>query len=363
MRLIALSAVVSLLVAAPVQALPLERLQLEPGYQIQLAAKVKNARQMALAEDGTLFVGSRREGKVYRLRDLNQDGYYEQRHVVGLNLDMPTGIAYHQGKLYIAALNQILRLDNPLTKQTGPLRVLTNTLPTARHHGWKYLKVGPDQQLYFNVGAPCNVCLEEDPRFATLMRMPLSGGSPEIIAQGVRNSVGFDWHPNDSALWFTDNGRDWLGDDQPDDEVNRLARIGQHFGFPFVHGQAAADPDYADRKPPQLDTEAPILGLQAHTAPLGMTFSQDKRWAKANTTSLFIAQHGSWNRSEKVGYQILKVRLQGNEVIDAKPFIRGWLNHGSSWGRPVDVLFSTDGSLLISDDYAHAVYRVTATPE
>ncbi|MBY4676506.1 PQQ-dependent sugar dehydrogenase [Marinobacterium arenosum] len=344
--------------AGPATALPLERLQLPDGYRISLAARLDNARQLALAPDGTLFVGSRRAGNVYRLRDRDGDGQYEQVERLLSRLELPSGIAFHDGKLYIAALSRILRLDDPLAEQPARPVVLTDRLPDATHHGWKYLKVGPDNQLYFNIGAPCNVCLSKDPRFATLVRMPLSGGKVELVALGVRNSVGFDWHPQDGALWFTDNGRDWLGDDQPADELNRLDRLGQHFGFPYLHGDGLADPDYGSRNP-YRNSQPPVLALGAHVAPLGMVFSQAAPWAAPDETSLLIAQHGSWNRSEKVGYRVIKVRLKGNQVLEKSVLVDGWLRADSYWGRPVDLLFDRDGSLLISDDYADAIYRLS----
>ncbi|MCV6605532.1 MAG: PQQ-dependent sugar dehydrogenase, partial [Porticoccaceae bacterium] len=317
-----------------------QQLRFPPGFKLEQVARVENARQMSLAPDGSLFVGSRQAGKVYRLRDDNGDGHYEQQQLIMQKLQMPSGIAFHQGALYIADLNRILKLDNALADTPGPQTLLSDHLPDKQHHGWKYLKVGADNRLYFNIGAPCNVCLREDPRFATLARMPLKGGSIEVIARGVRNSVGFAWHPQDGALWFTDNGRDWMGDDRPDDELNRLDRVGQHFGFPYIHGDNLPDPQFSQLPVPEHSAPRALLG--PHVAALGMTFSQQPPWAEKGETSAFIALHGSWNRSEKVGYQVLKVRLKGNEVISIRPFIYGWLQGQRHSGRPVDVLFDYD---------------------
>jgi len=339
------------------QALPMDRLRFPPGYKIEQVAQVDNARQMARAPDGTLFVGSRRAGKVYRLQP-DERGHYNVE-TLAQGLAMPSGLTFHDGQLYVAALERILRLDQPLQATPGRWHTLSDQLPDKQHHGWKYLKVGPDNQLYLNIGAPCNSCLSEDHRFATLARLPLTGGKLEVIAEGVRNSVGFDWHPQDNALWFTDNGRDWLGDDLPDDELNRLARPGQHFGFPYVHGRRLPDPQFGQLAPPP--SEPPMALLGAHVAPLGMTFTQQKPWAKPGETALFIAQHGSWNRSTKVGYRVVRVRLKGNEVLSVEPFIHGWLHGSSYWGRPVDVMFDGN-SLLISDDYGDALYRLSPLP-
>lgn len=343
-------AVLFILLPTLSQALPLERLRFPPGYKIEKIAEVQNARQMAVADDGTLFVGSRRAGQVYRIREGKAETLLS-------GLEMPSGLTLLDGQLYIAALDRILRLDTPLTEPPGPLTTITDQLPDRQHHGWKYLKAGPDGQLYFNIGAPCNVCIEDDQRFATLARIPLSGGPLEVIAEGVRNSVGFDWHPDDLALWFTDNGRDWLGDDLPDDELNRLGQVGQHFGFPYLHGDNHLDPQYGVFTAPYNQPPAALLG--AHVAPLGMTFTQQQPWAEPGETALFIAQHGSWNRSQKVGYRVVKVRLKGNQVLDIKPFIYGWLQGNSFWGRPVDVLFDQNNNLLISDDYGNAIYRMS----
>lgn len=358
-----LTATSLLLLASTALALPMDRLRFPPGFKLEQVARVDNARQLAQAPDGTLFVGSYRAGKVYRLAATAQG--YAAPQVILNALSLPTGVAFHQGALYIAALNRIVRLDNPQALQPSALVTLTDQLPKKKQHGWKYLKVGPDQQLYFNIGAPCNSCLSENPLFASLARMPLAGGPVEVIAQGVRNSVGFGWHPDDQALWFTDNGRDWLGDDSPDDELNRLAQPSQHFGFPYQHGDSLADPQYGQQPAPA--SQPPMALLGAHVAPLGMAFSQQPPWAEPGETALFIAQHGSWNRTEKVGYEVIRVRLKGNKVVAQESFIKGWLRHGSYWGRPVDVMFTqdeegADSSLLISDDYGDAIYQMTPLP-
>ncbi len=353
----------SLLCLLPVsaKALPLEQLQLPDGYSISVAARVDNARQMTLGAEGWLYVGSRREGKVYRLRDQDNDGIYEQQETLMRRLKMPTGVVWHNGDLYVAAVNRILRVAgvDQLKRESLPVRgqLITDDLPDATHHGWKYLKFGPDGQLYFNLGAPCNTCLSDDPRFASLMRLNLKTLQQEVIAEGVRNSVGFTWHPQDQSLWFTDNGRDHLGDDLPADELNRLTDTGGHYGYPFVHGGDLPDPDFYEGQP-LAQFIKPELKLGAHVAPLGLTFYEGQQLPDIDHNDLFIAEHGSWNRSSKVGYRVIRVDTD-SRPLQAKPFITGWLQGESAWGRPVDVLTDRDGSLLISDDKAGAIYRVS----
>lgn len=343
------------------QALPLHLLKLPDGYQISQVAEAENARQMALGEPGILFVGSRREGKVYRLRDSDGDGLFEQREILLRRQNMPSGIAYRNSTLYVAAVNKILRIDDAGHVDDLPVkgRLVTDRLPDASHHGWKYLKFGPDGQLYFNLGAPCNSCLNADPRFATILRLNLDSNKQSIIAHGVRNSVGFSWHPTTGELWFTDNGRDHLGDDQPDDELNHLTTQGQHFGFPYIHGGDIPDPELYDGEEFSL-YQPPALKLGAHVAPLGLTFYTGNSYPKTSSDSLFIAEHGSWNRSSKVGYRVIKVDTATTPPTQ-EVFIEGWLQGEKAWGRPADIIVDRDGSLLISDDKAGAIYRVSYT--
>ncbi|UTW03354.1 PQQ-dependent sugar dehydrogenase [Amphritea atlantica] len=353
-----LSVLFSTVLSQPLHALPLERLKLPPGYQISIAAQATNARQMALGEPGTLFVGSRREGRVYRFRDRDGDGHYEKRETLLKGLNMPSGIAWRNGSLYIAAVDRILRIDDAdrVSRQALKTELITDNLPDITHHGWKYLKFGPDNDLYFNLGAPCNSCLSQDPRFASIMKLNPDNGQQTIVARGVRNSVGFTWHPLTGELWFTDNGRDHLGDDRPDDELNRLTQAGQHFGYPFVHAGDIPDPDlYQDQ--PLSDFQPPMLRLGAHVAPLGLTFYGGGQFPDTTPETLFIAEHGSWNRSSKVGYRVVRIDTSVTPPRQ-EVFIEGWLNGQSAWGRPVDIVTDRDGSLLISDDRAGVIYRV-----
>lgn len=350
--------------AGYVQALPLEQLQLPPGYRIEIAAKVPNARQMTLSPGGILYVGTRRDGRVFALEDRDGDQRYETRHTLLSGRRLPNGVVWSEGDLYIAELTQLIRLadidsrlDNPPTPE-----VLLGGLPDITHHGWKYLKRGPDGAFYFTLGAPCNVCLETDPRFASIMRFDPAGGEAAPWVRGVRNSVGFAWHPQDASLWFTDNGRDHLGDDQPDDELNRAGQGGLHFGFPFVHGDGLADPSFGAGAD-VINSEPPVALLGAHVAALGISFYTADQFPDTPQTTLFIAQHGSWNRSSKVGYRVMKVSTEGEKVTRVEPFITGWLQGERAWGRPVDVLVEPDGDLLISDDAADVIYRVWYQPE
>lgn len=361
-----LTGLITLLLSAqlPARTLPLQTLHLPQGYQIRIVAEVDNARQMARVEtlngQGILFVGSRRAGKVVALRDRDGDGYYEQQYLIAKGLDLPSGVAVKGNDLYVAAVDKVWRYPDLVTRLENPpaAQLVTDQLPDETHHGWKYLKFGPDGGLYLNVGAPCNICLSHDPRFAAIIRLNTETGKQQVIASGVRNSVGFTWHPQDKSLWFTDNGRDHLGDDQPDDELNRSTEIGQHFGYPYVHAKGIRDPRFGHQGSGTY--VAPMLELGAHVAPLGLTFYTGDQLPDATQNTLFIAEHGSWNRSLKVGYRVVRVETQAGKVISHTSFISGWLRGQRHWGRPADVLVDHDGSLLISDDYAGVIYRVTS---
>lgn len=342
--------------------LPLDTLELPPGFQLELYAQVENARQMALGGKGTVFVGSRKAGKVHALVDDDGDYAVDRIYLIAEDLNMPSGIAYRDGDLYVAAVNRILRFDNIEKQLSDPPepRVISDTLPDDEHHGWKYIAFGPDEFLYVPVGVPCNICLSPDGRHGTILKMSPDTGEHTIYARGVRNSVGFDWHPLTKELWFTDNGRDWLGDDLPPDELNHAPAQGLHFGFPYLHGAGVLDPEYGEQA--EMDAyNKPVLEMGAHVAPLGMAFYTGRQFPTDYRGRVFIAEHGSWNRSRKSGYRVIAVKLNGNRVESVEPFISGWLNdkEQSSWGRPVDIINMPDGSVLVSDDYADAVYRVT----
>lgn len=337
--------------AAP---LPLASLSLPPGFVIEAFARVPNARQMALGKS-TLFVGSMRAGKVYAVP---LEGERKPR-VVADGLEMPVGVAFRDGDLYVAAVSRILRLKDIEARLDKPPRpeVVSKAYPGDTHHGWKFIAFGPDGKLYVPVGAPCNICEPDPDKYALISRLDVASGKTEVVARGVRNSVGFDWHPQSGELWFTDNGRDWLGDDAPPDELNRVSRPGQHFGYPYCHGGTIADPEFGRKR--RCDAfVAPVQNLGAHVASLGMRFYTGRQFPERYRNAVFIAEHGSWNRSSKVGYRVSVVRLQGNRAVSYEPFVSGWRQGESAWGRPADVLVMPDGSLLVSDDHAGAVYRI-----
>ena len=356
----------ALLTVAPAHAaLPLERIKLPPGFHIEvLSDDVPAAREMALSGDGSiLYVGSF-QGNVYALELKN--GTVEKRHVIASGLTMPVGVAWRNGALYVSAVSSIMRLDDIDHHLSAPPKpaVVTDALPDERHHGWKFIAFGPDGKLYVPQGAPCNVCLPaSDPQrvhFAMIGRMDPDGSHYETIARGVRNTVGFAWHPQTHELWFTDNGRDMMGDDIPDDKLNRLSHVGEDFGFPYCHGGNVPDPEFGAGHPCSAFTP-PVIGLGAHVASLGMRFYAGPMFPADYTNSIFIAEHGSWNRSKKVGYRVVRISANADGThARQEVFAQGWLNPDETqWGRPADVLPLPDGSLLISDDYAGAIYRVT----
>jgi glucose/arabinose dehydrogenase len=343
------------------KSLLLETISLPPGFNISLYAEnVPNARSMVLGEKGTLFVSTRLAGQVYAVQDLNHDGRADKVTVLAKGLNMPNGVAWRQGALFVAEVNRILRFDNIESQLESPPQpvVINDNLPSDSHHGWKFLAFGPDDKLYLQIGAPCNVCKKDNPLYATIVRMNPDGSGLEILANGVRNSVGFDWHPQTQELWFTENGRDWLGDKMPDDELNRITKLGQHFGFPYCHAGEIADPKFGHLRHCQ-EFEPPVLKLGAHVAALGMRFYTGDQFPAVYKNQIFIAQHGSWNSSVPVGYRIMVVHLKGNQVKKYERFAEGWLRNGRAWGRPVDVLVMPDGALLVSDDKAGAIYRIT----
>lgn len=340
-------------------AMPRE-ISLPPGFKIGVyASDIPNARSMVLSPNGTLFVGTRTAGSVYAVLDHDQD--YRADEVITLmrGLNMPNGVAVRDGSLYVAEVNRVLRFDEieaNLNDVPEPV-IVNDSFPRERHHGWKFIRIGPDDKLYVPVGAPCNVCDTDSSGFGTITRMNLDGSELEVFAQGVRNSVGFDWHPETQALWFTDNGRDNLGDDVPPDELNHAPEMGMHFGFPYCHGGTIPDPEYGDVRPCE-DFTSPAQLLGPHVAALGMRFYTGDMFPAEYHNQIFIAEHGSWNRSTPIGYRVMLVRLEGDQVVSYAPFADGWLQNGQAWGRPADVMVMPDGSLLVSDDAADMIYRI-----
>jgi len=338
-----------------------DEIKLPPGFSIDVyAANVPGARSMALGDKGTLFVGSRGEGKVYAIIDRNGDHKADQVIAIASGLRSPNGVAFRDGALYVAEISRVLRFDNIEAHLNSPPRpvVVNASFPDKSHHGWKFIRFGPDNRLYVPVGAPCNVCEEPDPRFASIMRMAPDGSNLGVFAGGVRNTVGFDWHPRTKELWFTDNGRDWLGDNQPPDELNRAPRGGLHFGFPYRHGRDIPDPEHGKKRSSE-EFIPPEIELGPHVASLGMRFYTGAMFPENYRDQIFIAEHGSWNRSTPSGYRVTLVRIRDNRAVSYETFAQGWLQNGSAWGRPVDLQVMPDGSLLVSDDKAGAIYRIS----
>lgn len=343
---------------------PLETLRVPEGFSIDVfASGIENARSLARGDKGTVFVGNRTEDKVYALVDSNGDYKADKTYVLASGLRMPNGVAFKDGHLYVAEVNRILRfkhiednLNNP-----GDPEVIYDQFPTDRSHGWKFIAFGPDGRLYVPVGAPCNICEPDDEKYAMISSMDVDNDpNPVVFAKGVRNTVGFDWHPESGELWFTDNGRDHLGDNFPPCELNHAPKAGMHFGYPYCHGGDIQDPEFgAERDCNEFTPPAQKLG--AHVAPLGMRFYTGDMFPAEYRNQIIIPEHGSWNRSSKVGYKLSLVKLEGSKAVSYETFVDGWLDEEEqeAWGRPVDILQLPDGSLLVSDDKKGAIYRIS----
>jgi len=347
--------------AARGQRLPLELIKLPPGFEISIYAhNVPNARSMALSPNGTLFVGTRTAGNVYAIVDRNRDHKADEVNTLARGLNMPNGVAFRDEALYVAEGHRVLRydrIDMRLTNPPPPV-VVNDRLPRDRSHGWKFIRFGPDGMLYVPVGAPCNICEPNPQRYAAILRMRPDGTGLAPFALGVRNTVGFDWHPETHELWFTDNGRDWLGDDIPPDELNHAPRAGLHFGYPYCHGKDIADPEFGAKRG-CAEFTPPALELGPHVAALGMRFYTGTMFPAEYRQQIVIAEHGSWNRTTPIGYRLMLVRLANNRPVTYDVFADGWLQGGRAWGRPVDVLVMPDGALLVSDDHAGVIYRIS----
>lgn len=341
--------------------IPIERISLPPGFTISVYAdNVPNARGMTLGANGTLFVGSRDKGNVYAVVDRNGDQRADEVFTIARGLRLPVGVAFRNGSLYVSAVDRILRFDGIEQRLADPPSPVTVTdgFPTETHHGWKFISFGPDGKLYVPVGAPCNICDPDPDRYALIARMNPDGSGYEVVARGVRNSVGFDWDPANHDLWFTDNGRDFLGDDRPPDELNHAPKPGLHFGYPYCHGGTIPDPEYGGKHGCDEFTP-PAVQLGPHVASLGMRFYTGAMFPPEYRNQIFIAEHGSWNRSEKSGYRITLVSRDDQGALRYSVFAQGWLQGQKAWGRPVDLLVMPDGALLVSDDAAGVIYRIS----
>jgi glucose/arabinose dehydrogenase len=339
----------------------LRSLSVPQGFTIEVfAADVPGARSLALSPSGTVFVGTRREGKVYAVLDLDKDWVADRVITLASGLRMPNGVAFRNGDLYVAEVSRVLRFSDVEENLTGRQEptVVTTAYPSDEHHGWKFIAFGPDDLLYVPVGAPCNVCMRDEETYALITRLDPDTGERRLFAKGVRNTVGFDWDPQTRVLWFTDNGRDWLGDNRPPDELNRAPQAGLHFGFPFCHGRDLPDPELGHRHDCG-DFTPPVLELGPHVAALGMRFYTADQFPERYHGGIFIAEHGSWNRSIPIGYRVMFVEVRNNEPRSYEIFAEGWLRDGVVSGRPVDLLVMPDGSLLVSDDKGGRIYRIS----
>ena len=335
-------------------------IDLPDGFNITVYAEgVENARQLARGDAGTVFTGSRRAGKVWAVTDADGDHHAEQVRLIASGLNMPSGLEFRNGALYVAEVQRILRYDGIETRLDEPPEpvLVTGDLPDKKHHGWKYLRFSPDDRLYIPLGVPCNVCDEEG--FGEIRHMSPNGGEMVTFARGVRNSVGLAFHPGNGQLWFTDNGRDHLGDDLPADELNHAPGPGLHFGFPYCHQGDLPDEEFGQDRD-CAEYTAPVANLDPHGAALGLAFYTGDMFPPVYRNRLFIVQHGSWNRSEKIGYRILVLDVEPDgTVLKNEVFASGWLQGQQAWGRPNDVFVMPDGALLVADDYADVIYRIS----
>jgi glucose/arabinose dehydrogenase len=340
--------------------LPLAKLKVPPGFKVEVfASGVPNARSIRIGDKGTVFVGSRLVDKVHAVID--KDGR-RQVKVVASGLHRPNGLAFHKGALYVAELSKVWRYDGIEDNLDSPPKstLVSDRFPTDEPHGWKFIAIGPDEKLYVPVGAPGNINNPDPQTHAHIRRLNLDGSGMEVLVQGVRNTVGFDWHPITKELYFTDNGRDWVSEDLPEDELNRVTATGKkHFGYPFCHQGNFRDPEYGWGHACD-DYEPPIALLGSHPAALGMRFYTGEMFPADYKNAIFIARHGAWNRTQKTGGDVVVVKLDPDGTVTAvEPFLTGFIEENRYLGRPVDVEVLKDGSMLVSDDFNGAVYRVS----
>lgn len=337
-------------------------IKLPPGFRISVFGEMPAPREIAVdPANGLVFAGSMR-GHIYSMLDRNGDGKADDIRQRANGLHVPNGVAIQGSTLYVGLQDRIaswpIPADAGSTDPIAPLTTISTKMENNSHHGWRYIGFGPDRKLYVTLGAPCNIC-NLDALTGKIVRMDPDGSHWEVVADGVRNSVGFDWQPSTGEFWFTDNGADGMGDDIPPDELNKVSEPGQNFGFPYFGGKGVRLTGYENRRPPVKVTPAEVE-FQAHTASLGIHFYTGKMFPAEYSGDAFVAQHGSWNRSEKVGYRIMRVRFdKAGNALGKEVFASGWLENGNVTGRPVDIKELPDGSLLVSDDYANVIYRIS----
>jgi glucose/arabinose dehydrogenase len=344
--------------AAALDKLPTAKLKLPPGFAIEVyAAGMANARSLALGDKGTVFVGSRLLDKVYAISD--QDGKRTVK-VVASGLYRPNGVAFRDGTLYIAELSKISKIENIEDHLDDPPKpvVIYDNLPKDEAHGWKFIAIGPDNKLYVPVGQPGNNVLHDDAH-GQIRRINLDGSGAEVVALGVRNSVGFDWNPQTRQMYFTDNGRDWMSEDVPEDELNRVTRVGEDFGAPYCYQGNIPDPEFGWGR--SCSEFTPPVGLMGpHTASLGLRFYTGSLFPDNYKNAMIVARHGSWNRTRKAGGDVVVVKLKEDGTVQSiEPLITGFLQDNKYVGRPVDVLQMPDGAMLVSDDWNGAIYRIS----
>jgi len=343
--------------------LPMDKIKLPAGFKIEVFAEVDNARSLAISPSGTVFVGNRNGDKVYAVKDTDGDFKADKKWVIASGLNMPNGVAFKDGDLYVAEVSKVTKYVGIESKLNAPHKpvIVHDQYPTETHHGWKYIAFGPDGKLYVPVGAPCNICDPDDEIYASITRINADGSGREVYAHGVRNTVGFTWHPVTKELWFTDNGRDMMGDDLPPCELNYAPKKDMHFGYPYCHAGTIQDPEFGKKRACNEFT-APARALGPHVAPLGLKFCTGTMFPEMYRNQVFIAEHGSWNRSKKIGYKVSLIKIQNNTTaVSYETFASGWMDDATqkAWGRPVDVLMLPDGSMLVSDDHANVIYRIS----
>jgi glucose/arabinose dehydrogenase len=337
--------------------LPVAKLKVPKGFNIEVyASGMQNARSIRVAEKGTVFVGSRLVDKVYAV--VNKDGNRQVKTLL-TGLYRPNGLAILNGTLYVGELSKISKIEKVEDNLDNPkLTLVYDDLPKDEAHGWKFIAIGPDNKLYVPIGQPCNNCMPDE-KHAQIRRINLDGSGAEIVAKGVRNTVGFDWNPVTKELYFTDNGRDWLSEDAPNDELNRVTKVGEHFGSPYCYQGNLPDPEFGWGHSCDEFTK-PVALLGPHSASLGMRFYTGTAFPKKYQNAIFVARHGSWNRSQKIGGDVIAVYLNKDGSVKSwEPFLTGFLENNNYVGRPVDVEVMKDGSLLVSDDWNGAVYRIS----
>ena len=350
-------------VAQEIGGIHIDQIELPPDFGMELVTEnVPGARSLAMSPNGVLYVGTRPEGTVYAV-----EGVLGQNPatvtIIGSGLMVPNGVAWHEGSLYVAEKTRILRFDDIDSRIDDPPVpvVVAEGFPEEEVHGWRFIRFGPDDHLYVPIGAPCNICEAENPIYGSITRVDPASGELEIMAAGIRNTVGFDWHPETDELWFTDNGADGLGDNRPSDELNRVSELGLHFGHPYCLGGDLLAPDLGEERS-CAEFVPPVIQLGPHVAALGMRFYTGDSFPSELHGQIFIAEHGSSDRDEPIGYRITLVRLERGRAVEYSVFAEGWLNGDQAWGRPVDVEVAVDGSLLVSDDRAGAIYRIMYQP-